>query len=102
MESLDHTVEIEQVFCFKCPKCEYVSLFKEAVEDHLKKEHQFGIVNASEETTTESSDFLLNDCDLEPNQTSDDETLHAGDVFSISSTATAKGFTCSVIGGCGV
>nr|CAH0105504.1 unnamed protein product [Daphnia galeata] len=77
MESLDHTVEIEQVFCFKCPKCEYVSLFKEAVEDHLKKEHQFGIVNALEETTTESSDFLLNDCDLEPNQTSDDETVHA-------------------------
>ena len=100
MESLDHTVEIEQVFCFKCPKCEYVSLFKEAVEEHLKKEHQFGI-NVSEETTTESSDFLLNDCDLEPNRTSDDETVHAGDVFSISSTATTKGFTCSV-GGCGV
>ena len=98
MESLDHTVEIEQVFCFKCPKCEYVSLFKEAVEEHLKKEHQFGNVNVSEETT--SSDFLLNDCDLEPNQTSDDEPVHTGDV-STSSTATPKGFTCSV-GGCGV
>lgn len=101
MDSLDHSIEFEQVFCFKCPKCEYVSQFKEAVAEHFNKEHQFGITNVSEEATNESSNFLHNDCDLEPDHTSDNETAHADDVVSSSSTATPKGFTCCV-GGCNV
>lgn len=33
-------LEIEQVFCFKCPKCEFVSQTKSAVLEHLRKDHE--------------------------------------------------------------
>lgn len=60
MEIFDGTIEFEQVFCFKCPECEFVSRVKDEVSEHLKKDHQIVIaevVNAN--ATIESSDFFL-------------------------------------------
>jgi uncharacterized C2H2 Zn-finger protein len=98
METLDSAIEFEQVFCYKCPNCEFVSQLKHVVAEHLKKEHQIGIANISEEVTTESSDFLLDECDEELNQISDNETVNTGDAVFSSSTATPKGFTCNIPG----
>ena len=85
------------MFCFKCPKCEYVSLFKNAVAEHLTKEHH-SVTNVSEEGTNESLDFLLDDSDEEPNQMNDNETENVDDVIFSTSTTIPKTFPCSVDG----
>lgn len=93
MEIFDGTIEFEQVFCFKCPECEFVSRVKDEVSEHLKKDHQIVIaevVNAN--ATIESSDFLLDGCDEEPNEINDSQILHHGPV----SSSVQEGFTCTV------
>lgn len=93
MEIFDGMIEFEQVFCFKCPECEFVSRVKNEVSEHLKKDHQVVIaevVNAN--ATIESSDFLLNGCDEEPNEINDSQILHHDPV----SSSVQEGFTCTV------
>ena len=95
MESLESAVEFEKVSCFKCPKCEFVSLVKSNVSEHWKKEHQS--ISGSDDTT-ESSDFLLDECDDESSPQCENENLSKEDNCS---NVVSSGFVCSM-GNCTV
>lgn len=40
MEISDLSSDFERVSCYKCPKCEFVSLEKTAIADHLNEQHE--------------------------------------------------------------
>lgn len=94
MEIVDKMIEFEQVFCFKCPECEFISRLKSAVSEHLIKEHLIHVLDAKESNApVESPNFLLNDCEEEHDQLTDNPMLH---LDATSTTSVQEGFTCTV------
>jgi len=49
MEMSKVTSEFERVSCFKCPKCEFVSLENTAITDHLNEQHEDPIQQESQQ-----------------------------------------------------
>lgn len=89
----DNSFEFERVSCFKCPKCEFVSLVKNKILDHLKQEHKCEPIKSS--NTTESGVVFHDDInDVDPCPQSDNEEI-LEDVVCDSSNKASNGFTCS-------
>ena len=49
METSDVKSEFERVSCYKCPKCEFVSLEEIAITDHLNEQHRDPIRNETQQ-----------------------------------------------------
>lgn len=52
MAKVEDSLEFEQVYCFKCPKCEFVSQTKTSVLEHLRRDHENpnGLSNVADES----------------------------------------------------
>ncbi len=96
MESSDNVVEFEQVSCFKCPKCEFVSLVKNTVSEHFQKEHQPTTTASNSDDTTESSDFQLDECDNNVPSPQSNQGDELKDISCSSTDLVSNGFVCNV------
>lgn len=57
MAKIETPVELEQVYCFKCPKCEFLSQTKTSVLEHLRKDHENNTTNGLSNAPDESEAF---------------------------------------------